>query len=230
MPKHIITLLASASIVCLSAQPAIAQDLIYNPVVSNGKRVYISPARHSDTGGRGECQGLSENDIAYWNARLAAYGSFTNVKNLNQRGYAVRIGTGTIQSAITNSNAWGAHAHIPLHSNARTEACTTTTVSNHGTVVIYRTGSTNGLNLANKLNYWVGGNSPGTSDSVCYNPNHPCSTIDLGELRDTAAPAAYVEAEFHTWNTGTNWLWNDPWSWRIAAAVDEHFGYPNPRP
>lgn len=212
----------------IAAAPSSAQDLIYNPAVSNGKRIYLSPARHSDTGGRGECLGLSENDIAYWNSRLAAYGNFSsqNVKNLNERGYTVRIGTSTVQGAINNSNAWGAHAHIPLHSNTPSTSCATTAAGSHGTLVIYRTGSTNGQRLATMLNKWLGGGSPGTRDTTCYNPNHPCTRIDLGELRDTAAPAAYLEAEYHTWDTGANWLWTEPWSWRIAAGVDEHFGYP----
>lgn len=210
-----------------STVPLAAQDLIYNPSVPNGKKVYLSPARHSNTGSRGECRSLSENDIGYWNARLATYANFSSGnQNLNQRGYTVRIGTSTLQGAINNSNAWGAHAHIPLHSNAPSSSCTTTDASRHGTVVIYRSGSTNGQNLASKLNRWIGAGSPGTNDYTCYNPNHPCTSIDLGELRDTAAPAAYIEAEFHTWNTGADWLWNEPWSWRIAAGVDEHFGYP----
>lgn len=211
-----------------SAETALAQDLIYYPSVANGKRIYLSPATHTDAGGRGECGGLNENDIAYWNSRLATYGDFSSlgVRNLQQRGYTVRIGTGTIQSAINNSNSWGASAHIPIHSNAPSSSCTTTDATRHGTMVIYRSGSTNGPLLADKLMKWVGGGSPGTNDFTCYNPGHPCSKVDLGELRDTAAPAAYLEAEYHTWNTGTNFLWNEAWSWRVAAGVDEHFGYP----
>jgi hypothetical protein len=216
----------------LSPTAVSAQDLIYNPTItSNGYRIYISPARHSDAGGRGECLNLNENDIAYWNARLSAYGDFSayGVHNFTQRGYTVRVGTGTIQSAINNSNTWGSHRHIPLHSNASSLGCASTDATRHGTVVIYRSGSTNGQALADRLRNWVGTGgtgSPGTNDYICYNPGHPCTTIDLGELRDTAMPAAYVEADFHSWNRGADWLWNVAWSWRIAAGVDEHLGYP----
>src|SRR5712672_1693664 len=94
-----------------------AQDEIYpayDPV--NYYRVYLSPARHTDAGSRGECNGMNENTMAYWVAWDATnadyYADVANTtsdgRNLTTRGYEVRIGTGTLQSAINNSNAWGA--------------------------------------------------------------------------------------------------------------------------
>ncbi|HSN89431.1 MAG TPA: hypothetical protein VL025_21890 [Thermoanaerobaculia bacterium] len=149
-------------------------------------------------------------------------------RNLLARGYRVRIGRGTIQTAIDNSNAWGADLHIPIHSNADVAGqCSRTDASRFGTVVIYWSTSTNGQALASQLRSTVGASSPGTSDSTCYNPGHPCTQITLGELRYTNAVAAYLETEFHTWTTGYNWVYNSPvWAWRIGWGVDNHLNYP----
>ena len=77
-------------------------DEYYYPSVSNGKRIYMSPARHTDSGSRGECNGVGENDMAYWNSRDASTGSSAS---LTGRGYNVRLGTTTYQEAVNNSNA-----------------------------------------------------------------------------------------------------------------------------
>lgn len=211
--------LASASVA--SSVPAVA-DWNYNPSTWNGYRIYLSPARHSDTGMRGECAS-DENTMAQNVALGATGGSGTN---LLDRQYQVQVGTGTVASAIANSNAWGADAHIPIHSNARTESCSTTNASVHGTVVIYHQSSTNGSVLAAQLRDRVGAVSPGTNDYKCKNPGDPCTTINLGELSNTVATAAYLETEFHTWNTGTSWIQQTGWKWRIGWAVDEFYGYP----
>lgn len=231
---------AAAGLALLSAAgvaEAQQADLIYEPYGAwNNYRVYLSPARHDNSGARGECGTTGENDLGYWVAWDATNGDHYNDvydpaapgRNLLARGYRVRIGRGTVQSAITNSNAWGADIHIPIHSNADvTGQCSRTTASRFGTVVIYWNTSTNGQALATQLRNSVGASSPGTSDQICYNPGHPCTTINLGELRDTSAVAAYLETEFHTWTTGYNWIYNSPtWAWRIGAAVDAHLNYP----
>lgn len=212
-------------------------DLIYEPEGTwNGYRIYLSPARHTDSGSRGECGTLGENDLAYWVAWDATNGSYYNdvynptspSRNLRARGYRVRIGRGTLQSAIDNSNLWGADLHIPIHSNADVFGqCSRTNAASFGTVVIYWSSSTGGQALATQLRNYVGPSSPGTNDYICYNPGHPCTTITLGELRYTSAVAAYLETDFHTWTTGYNWVYNSPvWAWRIGAAVDSHLNYP----
>lgn len=221
---------AAVSALCLGSVPAAAQttDEIYYPTTANGYRIYLSPARHTNAGSRGECLGTNENTMGYWNSRDATDSNAYASNNLLERGYTVRIGTGTVASAIANSNAWGADRHVVMHSNSKTtQNCPSTSAGNYGTNVIYRSGSTNGQNLASNLNTQIGPASPGTYDYICYNPGHPCTTIDLGELRDTAAPAAYIEAEFHDWDRGANWLWNDTsWQWRIAQGIDSHLGAP----
>ncbi len=237
IPIFLVTLLA------FGATATEAQDELYDPYGTwNGYRIYLSPARHSNSGSRGECGSLGENDLAYWAAWDATNGTYywdaynpSSVnRNLRARGYKVRIGRGTVTSAYQNSNAWGADLHIPMHSNADVaDQCSRTDPSRFGTVVIYWHTSAGGPNLAAQLREKVGTltaggeYSPGTNDYTCYNPGHPCTTITLAELRYTSATAAYLESEFHTWNTGYNWLYDSPvWAWRVGYAVDVHLNYP----
>lgn len=220
-----------------------AEDDTYSSIGTwNGKRVYLSPARHSDAGNRGECTttagmyNLDENSAAYRFAYYAATGNYvgpeisnSSGRNLRSRGYRVRVGRGTLNSAIANSNSWGAHAHIPIHSNAPSrEGCSDTNASRHGTVVIYKSyGRNGGEGLAGFLRDTVGPASPGTNDLTCHNSSS-CTSIDcLGELCQTNAKAAYLEREFHTWNRGAKWMRTDEFnSWRVGWAVDQFFDYP----
>jgi hypothetical protein len=239
--------LALTVLVAAAAPQFAGADLIYQPYGHwNGKKIYLSPARHEDAGHRGECGTLTENQLAYYEAVDAATGSYyrgryrpsSPFRNLRARGYKIRIGTGTLRSAIRNSNAWGATRHIPIHSNADVaNQCGRTDRTRFGTLGIYRVGSTRGKDLATKLVRVLGVEprtpytrdrpSPGTNDHTCFNPGDPCTTIDLGELREVNAPAAYMEMEFHTWNTGYNWLFEDwYWAWRFGRAIDLHLGYP----
>lgn len=217
-------------------------DLIYSSLITwNGKKVYLSPARHSDAGSRGECQGaagmgsLDENTAAYRFSYYAATGNYigntlstSQYRNLRSRGYRVRIGRGTVSSAISNSNSWGATVHIPIHSNARAENCANTTASSHGTHVIYKSyGSAAGQGLAGHLRDTVGSASPGTNDLICHNSSACTAFNCLGELCNTFAIAAYLEREFHTWNSGAKWMATDEYnSWRVGFAVDRFLGYP----
>jgi hypothetical protein len=229
----IVALIATLSYVSADGAKA---DYLYEPYGTwNGFKIYLSPARHSDAGGRGECGGNNENTMAYNVANTATNGNYyddlynttSQYRNLRARGYRVRIGNGTLRSAIDNSNAWGANLHIPIHSNADVAGqCTRTDASRFGTVTIYRYTSTNGAKFAGWLRDTVGPSSPGTRDYSCKNPGDPCTTIDLAELRETYAVAGYLESEFHTWNTGVNWIKQAYWPWRIGWAVDGHLGYP----
>ena len=219
-----------------------AADLIYNPLISwNGKKIYLSPARHSDAGRRGECRGSAgmgtydENTAAYRFAWYAASGDWVGARkstspyrNLRLRGYKVRIGRGTVSSAIARSNAWGASVHIPIHSNARFESCSNSTVSRHGTHVIYKSyGVNGGQGLSQRLKDAIGRASPGTNDLICHNSSSCTRFNCLGELCNTVAKAAYLEREFHSWNRGARWLRNDHYnSWRLGWAVDGFLGYP----
>ena len=220
-----------------------ADDLIYEPYSTwNGKKVYLSPARHSDAGGRGECTGasgmgtLDENTAAYRFAYYATSGNYvgsaistSNYRNLRRRGYQVRIGRGTVSSAISNSNSWGADVHIPIHSNAHVrDDCNNTSNSRFGTHVIYKSyGATGGEGLSGKIKDTIGPVSPGSNDLICHNSSS-CTSFDcLGELCNTSAKAAYLEREFHTWNGGAKWMETDQYNtWRLGWAVDSFLGYP----
>lgn len=195
-----------SSVLSTAWAPPVAADLSYNPYPGpwNGKKIYLSPARHKDAGGRGECNGNNENNIAFGIALNAV--TYLTSSGYN---YQVHVGNGTLQSAISNSNAWGSNAHLPLHSNARNEVggCANTTASVHGTNTIYRAGVGTSQLMAQKLLDNLGPQTPGTNDFICYNPGQPCTTINLGELGSVSAPyRAYSEVEYHTWTTGTNWL------------------------
>lgn len=224
-------LLAAAAAGGVSAhvtQPVAAADEQHFPYVGfNGFRIYLSPARHTDTGQRGEC-GLDENENAYRAARAAAITPSGSNQPLTGRGYKVQIGRGTLATAIANSDAWGADLHIPIHSNARPEAvCSNTNAAQHGTVVIHKDGSGASSALSANLRDWIGAASPGTNDFKCANAD-PCTAIkSLAELNQPRALPAYVEQEFHTWKTGANWMVDAaPFGWRYGAAVDTYLGYP----
>lgn len=230
-----------------------APDLRFFPSRWNGRKIYLSPARHlQPPRARGECGPKSEDRLAFntaWYATLSRYfndrfAPSSPYRNLLTRGYRVRIGRGTVSSAIRNSNAWGSTRHIAIHSNAVANPnCADTDASRFGTWGIHRYDSPRGRDLTNKLTHTIGINSrrgplrsPGTNDKVCTNPpgapvgDSSCTTIDLGELRETRMPAAYMEDEFHTWQRGYNWLdRSNQWAWRFGWGVDWHLGWPRRR-
>lgn len=122
---------------------------------------------------------------------------------------------------VSDSNAWGAHIHIPIHSNAGTLNCSAG-ASYGGTYVVWQ--YDHQTPLATRLRDSVGPSSPGTRDQICYVTNCTPYT-SLAEL-NTNAQEAYLEADFHTYSLGVNWLRNRTWQWRIGLAVDQHLGYP----
>jgi hypothetical protein len=192
-----------------------APDEIYQPATWNGYRIYLSPADHANGG----CGDYIESTNMHRVAHSAATGTTIGAGSLQDRGYKVRIRHGTLTEGVSRSNNWPSHRHIPLHSNARSSSqCG---YSSGGTQTYYYPGSTRGEDLARKLKNLLGEVSPGAA--LEYVDTRP----GLYELYATTMPAAYVEAEFHDWTQGKNWLVNYPdWSWRIGYAVDLHLGYP----
>lgn len=207
-------------------------DSIYSPYGNwNGYKVYLSPSRHSpDNSG---CGTFKENVGARDTAQAATYSPYRNGVyyptwqdrgSLSARGYRTRIGDGTINTAISNSNAWGADLHIPIHSNAQAFNCSTTYNSYGGTWVMYR--SSAGSALSDDIRDTVGPSSPGTGDRICT--DQACAGYNLGELRYTDAVAAYLEQDFHTWDRGVSWIRSSypQWGWRIGNGIDVYLGYP----
>ncbi len=111
-----------------------------------------------------------------------------------------------------------------MHSNAVEPYSCTTTLPVYGTWVMY--GSSSGQSLSSKILSYVGWKSPGSNDQTCT--DDVCYGGPLGEITQTNAVAAYVESEFHSWNSGKAWLGtsNTQWGFRVAAGVDSHLGYP----
>jgi len=134
------------------------------------------------------------------------------------RGYRVHVGRGDPDDNIDSSNTWEADRHIPMHSNATSEGeCGG---SGRGTRVFYTPGSAQGEELAMYLKEKVDDASPGSPDSYT-------SSTAYDEMLYPNAKVAYLEAEFHNWTTGKNWLVDyEEWSWRIGYAVDLHLNYP----
>jgi hypothetical protein len=223
------TALALAFTIALGiASPATA-DTTYNPPSGtwNGKIIYVSQACHDGNDGTPGgpcipnmgCMSFNENTQSSTTAATTIFGVGTGA-NLLERGYRAVRGTGTVNQNIANSNAAGAHIHIPLHTNAPggSWTCSNTTASNKGTLVMYV--STNGSNCSTRLVNRVGPASPGTNDVKAYRTN-------LGELNSTNAVACYLEAEYHTWNIGVTWIRDEVnWTYRIGWAIDEYLGYP----
>lgn len=217
----IAVLVASVISLVTAALPAQA-DSTWIPNPNNGERVYLSRSCHDR--GTGSCQenigcaGHEGENV--WSSSLATSALFDRGSGagLVNRQYLVRIGDGLTSTNIASSNAWGALMHIPLHSNAGQFDCGSSQGHNWGTWGMYV--SSRGRQLAEQLRTQIGVVSPGGNDQVVYRG-------DLGELTQTNAVAAYLEAEFHTYGAGVPWLQNEAsWSWRIGLAVDQCRGYP----
>lgn len=193
----------------------------------NGKVVYVSQACHDASDGiaggpcipNSGCLNFNENNQSSVTAATTISGT-GNGLNLLERGYKAVRGNGTVGQNIANSNSTGADLHVPLHTNAPGGAysCTSTNSGIHGTQPQYRYPAQQ--NCGNLLLSGVGGASPGTNDKLVYR-------TQLGELNSVNAVTCYLEAEFHTWNTGVNWIRDEVnWTWGVGWTVDNYLGYP----
>ena len=186
----------------------------------NGYRIYLSPAHHW-SGWKYGCGSYVEDLNMVAVAQEAAAGAGYD---LAHRGYYVRVGAADPDDNVRRSNSFGTDRHIVFHSNGSTNDGVACQGSVGGTRSFYYRSSSgwespNGKALAEQLRLRVGANSPGAPDLK--------SGSLLYELRKTSAPAAYLEAEFHDWSPGKDWLVDyETWSWRIGWAVDMHLGYP----
>lgn len=201
----------TSALVILSVSPALASTTYY-PSSWNGYKIYLSPS--SQTGNIG-CDGFNEATYAAVTGESAAFGTEVSLGFL-ERGYQVRIGTGTVSQRIADSNSYSPRYHIPLHSNA-TSGCPGT---RGGTETYNYYGSQGGSLLAQEILDRLGPRSPGTSDKRL-------ARTGWAELDQTNAVTAYVESGFHDWPADEDWLrtYGD-WAWVIAMAVDIRLGYP----
>lgn len=178
------------------------------PTSYNFRKVFLSVACHDGNdnvpGGpclpNYGCGGFNEN----WHSRQWAFEATLGTShgsagynNLLERGYAVRIGEGTVGNNIANSNSWTGYwrtaMHLPLHSNAGVDSCGGTgDPAKYGTHILWE--STNGEDAAVETHYTMRYASPGTNDK-------PVERHDLGELDPNGVEAVpnYYETDFHTW-------------------------------
>lgn len=190
---------------------------------SNGYKIYVSPAKHSpdNTG----CDGHQE---SYWAQQAASTAASGAGLDLVARGYSVRLGSGVYWENKNSSNSWGAHYHIPMHSNAPGSSndwdCTSPYNLGQGasgTLLMHYPGSTGGAGLSDSLVSTVGPVSPGTGQ------DKKISSTCCTEITQTTAKAAYLESAFHTFNPDQDWLQtHTDWGWRVGYGVDLYLGYP----
>lgn len=140
-----------------------------------GMKIYLSPSAQpannyaaGDTNEQAQCNRIAE-------AAKSA---------LERCGFAVRKAPEgqEYKDNVSESNAWGAELHIPIHTNAGGGA---------GTVVFVHGGTAKQMQYAKPIYDEVQAISPGTTDySVRVNSG-------LYELGYTTATAVYIECEFH---------------------------------
>ncbi|HDH02623.1 MAG TPA: hypothetical protein ENH15_00070 [Actinobacteria bacterium] len=209
-----------------SVEHAGISDATYWPpdagIQYNGWKIYLSPAHHWGGYNYG-CSTYIEDTAMVQAADEAAHGAGWD---LRARGYYVRVGAADPDENVTRSNGWGSGSkrrHIAIHSNANPDSggCTSSP-DDTGTKAFYW--SSSGKALAKSLLEKVGPASPGGESTTQADD---LKKRNWHELTATSMVAAYLEAEFHDWSAGKNWLWAEQnWAWRIGWAVDTNLGYP----
>ena len=149
-----------------------------------GMKIYLSPSAQpannyaaGDTNEQAQCNRIAE-------AAKSA---------LERCGFAVRKAPEgqEYKDNVSESNAWGAELHIPIHTNAGGGA---------GTVVFVHGGTAKQMQYAQPIYDEVQAISPGTTNyGVRVNSG-------LYELKYTTATAVYVECEFHDRADLATWI------------------------
>lgn len=141
------------------------------------KRIYLSPSSQEENR-----YAVGQTNEAEQCRKIA----LVLAQELERMGFAVKTDVTpgkTMYDRVAQSNAWGADAHIPIHSNAF-----------NGKVAGFRgfgydtTGE--GYQLAGAIMKRLAPVMPGTSDGLSAQPQ-------LYEIRATHAPCAYLEIGFH---------------------------------
>ena len=218
--------LALVIAVLTGCRPGISDyDTLIPPTVAyNGVKVYLSNARHPDSGGRGEC-GWQENANARRWSGIAANGDAG--WDFVSTGYRVTVSANSKDNGYllnrTASNNWGADVHLVTHTNASPSGpCPR---SDNYLLVMYRSGNANSTALANKLLANMTP-LPGTRNSW------DCDT--LSECSAAAPYRAYVELFFHTNQSAVTWFQagypdadaSKRYAWSYRLSVDKQLNYP----
>ena len=166
-------------------------------------KVYLSPSDQT------------KNAYAYGNTTEAEQcGKIADAcrRALERSGVSVKVGHMiSIQQKCSESNAFGADLHVPIHTNAFNGSVMGTRM------FCYNTGK--GMAACKAIFARVAPLSPGTSENIQVNPK-------LYEVRVPAAPTAYLECEFHDIVEGARWLVENTIAIgeAIAHGICDYFG------
>lgn len=131
---------------------------------------------------------------------------------LERCGVSVKVGHMiSMQQKCSESNAFGAELHVPIHTNAFNGSVMGTRM------FCYNTGK--GMAACKAIFARVAPMSPGTSENIQVNPK-------LYEVRVPKAPTAYLECEFHDTVEGARWLVENTTAIgeAIAHGICDYFG------
>lgn len=170
------------------------------------KRIYLSPSEQT------------KNTYAYGNTNEAVQcGKIAEAARaaLERNGFEVMLGHYmTMAQKCAESDAFGADAHIPIHTNACNGEVT-------GTRLFSYSLSGEGYELCKSIFNQLAPLTPGKSESISAQPQ-------LYEVRTPKAPTAYIEVEFHDNAAAAQWIveHTDEIGEAIARGVCDYFGVP----
>lgn len=148
------------------------------------KKVYLSPSDQTN------------NAYAYGNTTEAVQcGKIAEACRaaLVRSGVSVKVGHMiSMQQKCSESNAFDADLHVPIHTNAFNGSVM-------GTRMFCYNSSGNGYKACKAIFDQLAPITPGKSESISVN-------ADLYEVRVPAAPTAYTECEFHDSVEGAKWI------------------------
>ncbi len=132
---------------------------------------------------------------------------------LERCGVSVKVGHRiSMQQKCSESNAFGAELHVPIHTNAFNGSVM-------GTRMFCYAAAGKGMAACKAIFARVAPLSPGTSENIQVNPK-------LYEVRVPAAPTAYLECEFHDTVEGARWLVENTTAIgeAVAHGICDYFG------
>ena len=141
------------------------------------KKIYISPSDQTKN-----FYAVGNTNEAEQCRRIA----LALVDALERCGFAAKTNvnpSASMYDRVKESNAWGADAHIPVHTNAYNG-------KDAGFRGFYYSAGGNGYKLVTAIKNAVAPITPGTSDGLSANPK-------LYEVKSSNAPCAYLELGFH---------------------------------
>jgi N-acetylmuramoyl-L-alanine amidase len=168
------------------------------------RKIYLSPS----------CQ--IKNEYAVGNTNEAAQCraiALLCVPALERCGFEAKTNTtGDMYERVRESNAWGADAHIPIHTNAFNGEVA-------GFRGFYYKDGCKGMLLAGRIMDAIAPITPGTSDGLQARP-------ELYEVRETYAACAYLELGFHDNAEEARYIIDHKpeLAEKICEGVCKHFG------